>query len=696
MTTDPDANPEDPQGEPLDSDYDVSTVIDNLQGVANTGSGDQYNDLVVAGDWVAVSGDYYHQVYQQVEARRRAANPQAVPEDRIAWLQDRFVQPESFHQAEEMLAGSAATVLIAGPAGSGRQTAAQMLLCPPDSGYRSLRRLPPEPDTPADPVLDDSQVTSSDRLLLDLSEVDRELFDRHQQQLPSFRDAVQRSGARLAVVLPHDQKHRLTDELRPLRVTLGRPDPLRVLRTHLSADQLLVSDDALQSDELSRQLSTEPRMSRVSRLAELIGKAAARAPGEPRDFSRWLTEALDALNNHAIAVVDALRTPCKAPARALLLSTAILEGARVAAVDHAERELLRITGYPEAETPRLERPDLFDRIELLEADVDGEFRVRFRKLDYGRAVLTHFWDRYPGMHRQCAQWVQGLAGLPQFTNEDRYRLADRFVEQSLRADCIGDLLRTAEVWAQYRYQNVRSLAYMVLATAVIDARSGRFVRRRLYHWAQKRQLHIQLARVIIEICANVLGPSYPDRALVRLHLLARHSDRSVAAQARQALVALAADDRFFRRLLAKLTEAREFNAELFLELVDPKRLTDSSPLLIADQSIQEQLISGWRQALVDHQNPACIAVVHRWLQACTNDPQREVLLGILVDACQARPDLCARLFKLNLGWEKIRTGPADQQCRHQTASHLKRKIDQARGLDRVYSCRKTTVEEANR
>lgn len=148
-------------------------------------------------------------------------------------------------------------MLIAGPVGSGRQTAAQMLLCPPDSGHRSLRRLPDEPDDPTDAVLDDNQVAPGDRLLLDLSDINRELFERHQQRLPSFRDAVQHNDARLVVVLPHNQEHWLSDELRPLLVTIDQPDPLRVLRAHLVADQLPVSHHALQSDGLIRQLSTE-------------------------------------------------------------------------------------------------------------------------------------------------------------------------------------------------------------------------------------------------------------------------------------------------------------------------------------------------------------------------------------------------------------------------------------------------------
>lgn len=676
MTTDPDPNPEDPQDELLDIDYDVSTVVSHLQGVANTGSGDQYN------------------FFQQVEARRRAAHPQAVPEDHIAWLQSRFVRPGSFHLAEEKLVGSAATVLIAGPLGSGRQTAAQMLLCPLGSGHRSLHRLPTEPDDPTDAVLDDSQITPGDRLLLDLSEVDGELFNRHQQWLPSFRDTVQHSDARLVVVLPHNQEHWLSDELQPLRVTIGRPDPLRVLSKHLSAEQLLVSNHMLQSDELIRQLSIAS-MSQVSRLAGYIIQTA-RAPGAASDCSRWLAEALAALNNHAPVIVEALQKHCDAPARALLLSMAMLEGARVVAVDHAERELLRITQCPDAETPKLERDHLFDRIDSLDADVDVERRVRFRKLAYGSAVLTHFWDGYLDLRQQFAQWVQGLAELPQLTTGDRNHLADRFTGQSLRVGHIDDLLRVARVWARHRYQHVRLLAYTVLATAVIDVRFGGSVRRRLYLWAGDQRLNGELAQVIIALCVNVLAPNYPDRALVRLRLLARHFDPSVAGQARQALVALAAaDDRFFRRLLAKLIEVTEFNAELFLELVDPQRLTDSSVPLIADQSVHEQVIYGWSKALLDHRHPTCIAAVHRWLQAYTDDPSRDVLLDVLVAAGKNGLDLFARLFEISRDWPNVPAEPDDQQRRRRTVSHLKCKINRARGFDRGYPRWRITAEEAN-
>jgi hypothetical protein len=506
---------------------------------------------------------------------------------------------------------------------------------------------------------------------------------------------VQRNDARLVVVLPHDQEHRLTDELRPLRVTIDPPDALRVLIAHLSADSLPVSDHDLRSDELKLWLSTA-LMSQVSRLAGYIYEAAKRNLDEPPYFNQWLNEALDALNDHASAVTEALRKHRRAQVRALLLSIAMLEGARVVAVDHAERELLRIMKCPESETPRLEQRHLVARIRKLGAEVDGEFRVGFAKLAYGRAVLTYFWDGYPGSRQQIAQWVGGLAKLPQLTNEDRDCLADRFTDQSLRAGHIDDLLRTAQVWAQHRKHSVRSLAYTVLATAVGDVKFDRIVRRQLYQWARNQQLNNRLAEVVVAICVGVLGSSYPDQALVRLYLLARHSEIRIAAQARQALLELAADDRFFRRLLAKLTEAMEFNAELFLKLVNPQRLTDSSPPLIAKRSIQEQVVSGWRKALVNHRDQACIEAVHRWLQAYTDDPQREILLEVLVAACEGRPALFARLSELNRAWQNEPVGPVGQQCRRQTASHLTRRIYRARGLDFLYSCRKTTAKEEKR
>lgn len=515
----------------------------------------------------------------------------------------------------------------------------------------------------------------------------------HQRSLPAFQAGVQHKDARLVIVLPDDQERWLSDQLQRLLVRITPPDPRQVLVHHLTADWRPVSGRDLHANDLDRQLSTMP-MGQVARLARLITDVA-RTPSGPRDFARLLALALPALNNHVIAVTKAL-TDADGPTRALLLAAAMLEGAPVDVVHYAEQKLLRITQYPPAETPSLERQDLYRRIEDLDATVDDQRRVGFTELEYGDAILTHVWDRYPHLHPQLATWTRQLGLHRALTDDNLSNLAERYTRQSLRTGRINDLLTTAEQWAKNRRNRVRNLAYTALATSATDDRAGGITRQRLYDWAENRNLDSGLAHIIIAICVGALGPSYPDRALVRLRLLSRHTDPALRAEARQALGELAAtDNRFFRRALTKITEPGSVDSELFLTLADPHRLTQDSPAsrpLIAATTVQSQLIAGWRTAMT-----APVLTwsdsARRWLQACADDPRQDALLDVLVAACVPHPDLFANLFQINRVWAASAEEPTDSHRRRRTALEVEHKIDRARGIDFLYSGQRTTAEE---
>ncbi|SDN04305.1 hypothetical protein SAMN04489726_4613 [Allokutzneria albata] len=650
-------------------------IADN-SGPVNTGErghvGHHFND-----DTNYVGGDQHVHHYYYAATMHKPVGPQPVTADQIAWLRARFVDPAGLTQAQAQLAGESATVLIAGEPGSGRTTAAQMLLCPKRSQHSSLRMIPVAPATdPGRAVLNDVQVEPGDRLLLDLTDVDRELFDRYQRELPGLREAVQRNDGALVVILPAEHRHWLVPQLQPMRVTLAAPDRRKVLIRHLEAAEIVVDRTVLDTGHWQRHLA-HASLSTVAVFAQAVIEAS-QAPDAGSDRARWLTEASGVFEDHTHTVARVFEKQTDGRARALFLATATLERGPLDAVAAAENILLEVLAHPHDETPHLERPGLIARITSLGASLDQELRVRFAPVGYSSTVMTRFWDDYPDLRPQLAHWIRRVACLPQLSEPDRRRLAERFAAQALRTARPHDLIGAAAQWAEQPQQRMRSLAAAVLSGAALDPRFGWVVRRSLYDWARSTTTSTEVASVTIEVCVQALAPNYPDQAITRLLLLTKHRHLEIAEEAHTALVDLAQDTRFFRRLLVKLTDAESLNVRAFLVSANPERLTDDRTRtrpMIADSAIRARLVAGWRKTMTQAPQQVWAATVHLWLQTHAEDPRREALLDVLIDACGGELDLLGRLYGINRDWAQEAVNPSEHALRQRTATQLHNKID---------------------
>ncbi|HEY8374796.1 MAG TPA: hypothetical protein VIL00_18855 [Pseudonocardiaceae bacterium] len=636
----------------------------------------------------------YKNIISESEHQARGAHAvQVTGATHITWLRERFVAPDGFEQARSQLTCSADPVFLAGTPGSGRRTAARMLLCPP--GVDTLYELAPEHDDIPGLVSGLKLSGPDDRLLLDLGEADPERFARWQHELEALADVVRRQDARLVVVLPEGHQRLLDHPHWRWVVTIGRPDPRQVLRRYLAQEQVAIDEEHLDSEALTAFLHNAP-MEEVARLAALIVEAARR-PGAAPDPKEWLSAALSALTDLSEKVGETLTQHGEGADRALLLSVAMLEGAAVHAVHYAEQQLLRLTDHPESEVPRLSRDGLINRIRKLDASVVDR-RVRFNRLAYGSAVLDRFWDEYPGLREQLNHWIMLLGRARNvLTLEDRQRVARHAGEQWLRIGDIGGLLWATKSWAQDSNTQISSLAYIVLARAAVDERHGAAVRRALYYWARETTLPRSQASVLIAVCVEVLAPRYPDAALSRLWLLRGHRNSRIAQEAREALAALAVQDhRFPRRLLTRLTEWSPFDGDLFLALVDAERQAHSQvlPRLLAeDPDVRAQVITGWREVLAHHPVSPWAEAVQHWLDLAAQHPEHASLPDLLVEACAGHAGLLARLYRVARDWIRNQAEPAEPAARARTAAHLLDAINRAAGLGAPVPPPVTTLEE---
>ncbi|WP_149823099.1 hypothetical protein [Streptomyces tailanensis] len=147
------------------------TRVERSQGFIHTGPGNIY-----------VNGGAHPQDSDKSAFRR-------VAEDQLRWLRRVLLDPSGMGKARAVLADTG-TVVLDGPPGSGRTSAARVLLreCRRDSGvFHEL--LPGEEDELAlhDPAL----VGTGDQLLLDLYTADDRQRSAARADVPALRKAVQ-------------------------------------------------------------------------------------------------------------------------------------------------------------------------------------------------------------------------------------------------------------------------------------------------------------------------------------------------------------------------------------------------------------------------------------------------------------------------------------------------------------------------
>ncbi|NED76893.1 hypothetical protein G3I51_32180 [Streptomyces sp. SID9944] len=635
-----------------------SSFIGEAHGSVHSGDGPQFN--------------FYISAAQRLLNDRERRRPRSIAEEDRRRLHERFVPPPGLQQARDRLR-TERTVLVDGLPGSGRRTAALMLLheLPDDRG--SLHELPDTTDDDRALALDPQDVNPGDRLLLDLSSAEEARFLAVQEALSDFRSKVIDRGAHLAVVLPHHLGYLLRSGVRPLMAEIRRPDARRVLAVHLRAHGIVPAEEEVAGPELAAFLNRVP-IADVAALADGIRRCRD-ASAADHGFPNWLTEALAERHDQASRVAADLSAATSGRHRALLLSLAMFHGATPEIVLTGANNLLRMLSHPPDPTPRLERADLHTELLAIHAESGPNDRIRFRAVGYDRAVRNHFWTYLPDIRRQLRDWLGEHVADPAMPSAVRERAIDRFADQALRTDRPEDL-----TWLADRWMSSRSPAHLVpqaaqtLALGLHDDRHGRFFRQRIYDWAVSRDTSDQLRQVLVVVCSQTMARSHPDQALVRLHHLARRSRRRGDEAGRNAVDLSRSDDRLYRKMLTRLSDGISSglwpaDLDLFRDLADPIRL-------IGDPAVRGSLAVGWSGLL---RLPASewVRVVECWLTACGDAHYREPVAEVLAAGCGEDSTVAGRLYRTAEEWQRAEPGAR----RADVLSCLLRKLDAAQGIE---------------
>ncbi|KUN30626.1 hypothetical protein AQJ11_10375 [Streptomyces corchorusii] len=616
------------------TEYGRVTVTDP-RGPVNNSEGHQYVFYGVGPDWMI---------------RKGTASLRITREDRVR-LADRFVPPVGYRVAADRLEKPGSVVLLEGPPGSGRRTAAIMLLhgfdqdgSADEEGVR-FEELPVT-DKDENPLVPGM----GDRFLLDLSGIaDEETYDQAKRRLAVRRPQVQEAGAHMVVVLPWGMEHAHPPDLEPRMVRLERPRGVAVVTRYLRMDRMPFRPSDLRSADLKHLCDRSP-MRELARLTALV--RAARDSGRfGADFAGWLDQAMHAVTDRASEVgrqVAAVRT---APERALLLATAMFEEARADIVYEAWHGLLKTVRHEEETTTELARTDFGERLAGLGIERDPDGRLRFERLAYADAVRTYFWANFPGIRDDLREWIGRAAGLRGLTADDRVNIVVRFGERTLAVGRPDHLFDLVACWADRATGTpCDPRAVTALELGLGHEKFGGWFRKRMYDCVVRSgSLSDGLARVLTTACVQSLSATHPDQAVVRLHYLAVRKGEA-ARGAREALLDLAGRDRRLYRLLIDRLRARTrgelHGAEPHLHLLTEVLRSDRAP----DPPPWPDLFLGWEVVFSQPPTELWNPLVRSWLNAVAGDSTRKMALEVMVGATHGRAIALHRLYTIACDW----------------------------------------------
>ena len=599
--------------------------------------------------------------------RRRVAG------DRLGVLRRRFVAPPGLDEENQRryLDTHGALVLL-GRQGDGLRTAAHMLLVPggQENDHDVREDLTSEEEVPR---LDVEELRKGERLLLDLTRNGTPLTDGVLGGLEALRDQARKVGSWLVVLLDRRDEARVPAELRDHVVRLGRPSPIAVLARHLDSRDV-PGFFPRYVPEAVREWAGHASMGELEEFARRVERVY-----QDRDRAGRVTEWLDAaLEVGGERLLEPLEK-ATGRGRAILFAASLLEQAPVERLSSAVERLLPMIASPENETPPLERHHFRKELVDLGLEVGEDRRIRFERIGQASAIRNELWDAYPWLHGVFDDWADTCVRDPELLPVDRDRVTERWTGQVLRVDRPYQVFARIEEWSRRtsRGGNHAPQAAVALATALQDARHGRFARHQIYRWARNRRLPRRFAQVLIAVCVQELVTEYPEQALVRLHLFADHEEAEVARTARTELLELAQDRSFHRRALRRLSNRLRERDEkidqwLFRELTRPEFLLRGSP----GRSIDPGLL-GWvgegLVLLLIREPSMTRSYGELWAG------RSEQFMEILVRA-SSRAGTLSSLYTTALRLPRGASGPEELRIRRRERELLLRRIDEAQGV----------------
>lgn len=461
------------------------------------------------------------QAYNLTVYDKQYISPESAPEaDLVAASGQRFVEPsetERWKAAQVALQNNGLVVLL-GPVGSGRRTAALRLLklvLPPGS---SLSYLEPNWSEPKTKYLPRQSGRGS---VLDMSfpapGSPDESFGRHLVEYG--RTCLDHGQFTVVLTTAEVWTGELAEQTQALTFRFAPPDARALiaqdLRLHglLDRERWLSAEESLFPSILDSQLSPSEAL-RLSRLIRDAGTLESLK--EPlQEFTGWRTH----IEGTLLYPPKENNLPDVLTARTVLWSAALLDGAPARSVIACSDLLLRLLKVSREPADIARDATLPKKLEAAHVGLQGN-RVVLDSKRHGldTAILRHLFQQFPGLHGVLLNWVSGLLGDTSVPKVDLGHAVTRLV--TLASDLTDTHLLKAV--ASGLPATRRSLAVEAVTTAALSPEHGAYVRNQLYRWVKGKPSG-EILSLVAETCGGELGLQRPGIALTRLCLVAEHA-----------------------------------------------------------------------------------------------------------------------------------------------------------------------------
>ncbi|EHK88727.1 hypothetical protein SZMC14600_03436 [Saccharomonospora azurea SZMC 14600] len=596
-----------------------------------------------------------------------------------------FVQPRNFDLLLDRLA-TAGVLLLTGVPGSGRRTTALKLLSKSGDPEHTCWELDTDREHDDEKVsLDVPEDVEGDGLLLDLTSHGLGDCERWLDAVHQARAQLRDRRCTLVVLVTSTFANQPGRWWSTLVKQLHPPTPRAVLAAHLRAIGIAAGDaelDDVLGPVADRGLGT------LAHLATLIADEREAQP--EAGLRSWAARAHTVLDDRPATLTPWLNEHRDAPARALMLSAAMLEGCSAETVWTASETLLRQVRFTAPQSPVLERRGVSERLGELGFDVerDGAVRLRRDKGFHHRHVRAHFFADHPDLREPLTQWVVQVGQNRALTVADRTVLALRFTEQCLGigrpelvSEVIGEWLRGSD------FPPLAGCAHGMLRSGLLHDRHGAHFRWQIWNWARQPPPDAPSAFLTMlgDVCQDVIAPRYPSQAIVRLHHLARHRRPEVSEHAVTLLSRSVQDRRFLRRLVQRFWDVfekrvRENDVVLFGRLLTPETFDggEQPGRLLAERGVRGHLTRSWKVVL-EQPRQWWQGGVFAWLHGALDPHRREVVVDILAAACAGDLTLSSQLEQTATHWFDAVTGDDTRDAAH-VLDLLRARLDSALGL----------------
>jgi hypothetical protein len=517
--------------------------------------------------------------------------------DRMACADGRFVQPTGEWQSAAAKLREGRVVVLKGFPGSGRRTAALKLLLSVTSAVHELSPAWGRPRTKILPL-----VHPGHGYLLDMTEpTEHSPENAFSKNLLGW--AAEQSVYLVVITTGPVWSGEWTSGARGARVMVGPPEARELVRSELLSMNADYADALLDASGFASIWKSQPSAADACRLAQLIAASPDRdAEDIAREYGNWRTWIDDQLHEDL-------------GVRAVMWSAAFCDGGkRKTILRMAEAFRTAVGRGRSSEEILADRPSL-KRLADAHIEVVGDaVQLSTAKHGLAQAICRHLWEEYEDQREVLIKWLR--KEVVKYPRDDTRRIIAAVLDLGIyfRDDSLLAVMRVPLSDGERR-----AIVIEALSRAVLDPRTGAYVRDRFYAWLRSSR-DLKTIDAITEICGGQFGIQEPDLALTRLRLAAQktRADSRVLADAIGNLAlhhpqkVLPAIDRWLSDPASSRAGINAFLA-LSSTLDGAMLLCKRAGLTAGDPEFADALVGYFQQAFADnHSSERAILIARSW------------------------------------------------------------------------------------